>query len=636
MTAANLAPTTTWKSWTNNGQPNVGGLLYTYAAGTSTPIATYTDSTAGTPNTNPVVFNSRGEANVWLLPNTGYKFIEQDSAGNTIKTTDSVYQNALLTLSGGTDTGQPNAYVLNFAAPYTGYSNGICIFWLPSNNNTGASTINVNGIGVVPLVNPNGSALGANQIIANQMTEIVYSSSVGGFELVSLGNFTGSTIGTFGTETPLTSAATTDLGSALAHVVNVTGTTTITSFGSSASIAAPIYVVRFTASLTLTYSATTMILPGGASIVTSAGDSCLAEYLGAGAWKVLIYQYANGGSNQKIKASDTVITSSTTLTADPDLVSNTLAVGRYSFEVYLVFDSVSAPTGFKWTNVGTAVDSRGLAPATAYGYVNSAAYGPKSETPYGTTITYATVSNTANSNVVMYKGSLLVGTAGTFGVSWAQSTSTPSATTLRAGSYLTLQLLNTGSSANQVTRTYSTAGSGTETIPVGYTTVTIEAWGASAGGNVAYLVGGTSGGGGGGSGGYCKSVLSVSGLGGQTMTYVVGAAGAVAFNGAASTVTAGTFSMTTMTAGGGNTGTAASSLAVAGTGGTGGTASGGATVNTPGNPGGGGTNNGGGGFGGSGGPGVSGVYGGGRSGGLGGGIAIARAGGDGTIIFTYQ
>jgi hypothetical protein len=50
----------------SNGNPLAGGKLYTYAAGTTTPLATYTDYGGGTPNTNPVILDSRGEASVWL------------------------------------------------------------------------------------------------------------------------------------------------------------------------------------------------------------------------------------------------------------------------------------------------------------------------------------------------------------------------------------------------------------------------------------------------------------------------------------------------------------------------------------------------------------------------------------------
>jgi hypothetical protein len=49
-----------------NGAPLVGGKLYTYVAGTTTPQVTYTDFGGGTANANPVILDSRGEASVWL------------------------------------------------------------------------------------------------------------------------------------------------------------------------------------------------------------------------------------------------------------------------------------------------------------------------------------------------------------------------------------------------------------------------------------------------------------------------------------------------------------------------------------------------------------------------------------------
>lgn len=88
------------------------------------------------------------------------------------------------------------------------------------------------------------------------------------------------------------SAATVDLGAVVGRFVDVTGTTTITSFG---TVAAGIWrVVTFTGALTLTHNATSLILPGGASITTAAGDSIVAESLGSGNWKVVFYQPAAG------------------------------------------------------------------------------------------------------------------------------------------------------------------------------------------------------------------------------------------------------------------------------------------------------------------------------------------------------
>lgn len=89
----------------------------------------------------------------------------------------------------------------------------------------------------------------------------------------------------------IASAATVDLGAAVGRIVDVTGTTTITSFG---TVAAGIWrIVRFTVVLTLTHNATSLILPGGASITTAAGDCLIALSLGSGNWLVPFYQNAS-------------------------------------------------------------------------------------------------------------------------------------------------------------------------------------------------------------------------------------------------------------------------------------------------------------------------------------------------------
>jgi microcystin-dependent protein len=71
------------------GIPLAGGFLYTYVAGTTTPQATYTDSAASTPNSNPIVLDSRGEANIWLT-GAAYKFKLTDANGTEIWTVDNI------------------------------------------------------------------------------------------------------------------------------------------------------------------------------------------------------------------------------------------------------------------------------------------------------------------------------------------------------------------------------------------------------------------------------------------------------------------------------------------------------------------------------------------------------------------
>ena len=89
----------------------------------------------------------------------------------------------------------------------------------------------------------------------------------------------------------LASAATTDLGAQTTDNLRITGTTTITSFGTAAN--GVTRNLRFAAALTLTHNATSLILPGGANITTAAGDTGTAKSLGSGNWVVTDWQRAS-------------------------------------------------------------------------------------------------------------------------------------------------------------------------------------------------------------------------------------------------------------------------------------------------------------------------------------------------------
>lgn len=88
--ATNIAPFLRQRYFDSNGNPLAGGKLYTYQAGTTTPQATYTDSTGGTPNANPVILDADGEADVWLDTSLSYKFVLKDSTDATQWTVDNV------------------------------------------------------------------------------------------------------------------------------------------------------------------------------------------------------------------------------------------------------------------------------------------------------------------------------------------------------------------------------------------------------------------------------------------------------------------------------------------------------------------------------------------------------------------
>jgi hypothetical protein len=77
----------------NNGVPLAGGLIYTYQAGSSTPLTTYTTSSGTIPNTNPIVLNASGRCpnEIWMQTGYSYKFILQTSSATTLQTLDNLY-----------------------------------------------------------------------------------------------------------------------------------------------------------------------------------------------------------------------------------------------------------------------------------------------------------------------------------------------------------------------------------------------------------------------------------------------------------------------------------------------------------------------------------------------------------------
>lgn len=87
---ASLSPTPKLQFFGTDGLPLVGGKLFTYAAGTTTPIATYTDHTGNTSNTNPVILDSTGQASVWLVDTTAYKYVLKDADDVLLFTVDYV------------------------------------------------------------------------------------------------------------------------------------------------------------------------------------------------------------------------------------------------------------------------------------------------------------------------------------------------------------------------------------------------------------------------------------------------------------------------------------------------------------------------------------------------------------------
>jgi hypothetical protein len=104
----------------DNGVPLAGGLIYTYAAGTTTPAVTYTSNSGITAHPNPIVLNAAGRVpsgEIWLTAGLSYKFLVKTSTGVQIASYDNVTGNGFISLLATfTGTGSQTSFSLPSAA----------------------------------------------------------------------------------------------------------------------------------------------------------------------------------------------------------------------------------------------------------------------------------------------------------------------------------------------------------------------------------------------------------------------------------------------------------------------------------------------------------------------------------------
>lgn len=192
-------------------------------------------------------------------------------------------------------------------------------------------------------------------------------------------------------EVSVASAASCDLGAAGSLFVQVTGTTTITSFGAGTN---KLRFVRFAGALTLTHNATSLILLGGASRTTAAGDVGVYASDGSGNWRERGYfRAASNPGDYATKSGTETLTNKTlgatvvqspyagTDTTDAILAvrdsGSTLRTGLYANGTQSWFiNSGSAETGritytFPGNNVGIAFFDAGLTVRSQIGFASA-------------------------------------------------------------------------------------------------------------------------------------------------------------------------------------------------------------------------------------------------------------------------
>lgn len=154
-------------------------------------------------------------------------------------------------------------------------------------SNTGATTLNYDSLGVADWkkkVNGVATALVRGDLFIGQYARYVYSEADTCFILENPGITDILELHDF---VSVASAATTDIGAVASTLVNITGTTNITGFGTAR--AGTLRIVKFAAALTLVHNEISLILgPSATDITTSAGACGLFVSEGSGNWRLLL------------------------------------------------------------------------------------------------------------------------------------------------------------------------------------------------------------------------------------------------------------------------------------------------------------------------------------------------------------
>lgn len=275
----------------NQGVVLAGGKINTYLAGSTTPLATWTDSTQIITNANPIILDSAGRplTEIWFQAGTLYKLVLTDANNNVLGTWDNIAglnditSSIVLTEWVATNLIPSFINTTSFSVP---------------GNNTATFPVNCR----VKIAVSAGTVYGyvVSSAFTTVTTVVIQSDALAldsGVSSVSVGLLSSvnpsypQQLLPMNAPVTVASAATTAIGAALSANVIVSGVVTITAFDTV--IAGILRFVKFTGILTLTHNGTSLILPGAANITTQAGDQAIFRSLGGGNWECVNYITAN-------------------------------------------------------------------------------------------------------------------------------------------------------------------------------------------------------------------------------------------------------------------------------------------------------------------------------------------------------
>lgn len=114
-----LTPSAKQQFFNDAGDPASGYKLYTYAANSTTPQATYSNRAGTVENTNPIILDARGEATIYLTTGLVYDYVLKTADDVTVWTREDIEADPLATDLASTDSGK-GAALVKFKASGTG------------------------------------------------------------------------------------------------------------------------------------------------------------------------------------------------------------------------------------------------------------------------------------------------------------------------------------------------------------------------------------------------------------------------------------------------------------------------------------------------------------------------------------
>lgn len=159
----------------SSGQPVSGANIHSYDAGTTTPRSLYSDYKKLSAASNPYVADSNGRAQ--LYGDGLYKLVIKDAADSaTLYTWDNLpyFLDPGPMVYAGTAGGTANAQTITLSPAPGALASGLTISWKSVGTNSGAVTINPNGIGAYALKDSAGNALLAGALISGVFYEATF------------------------------------------------------------------------------------------------------------------------------------------------------------------------------------------------------------------------------------------------------------------------------------------------------------------------------------------------------------------------------------------------------------------------------------------------------------------------------